>query len=68
MLDLKNMENIFLTISTILGILMVTPPRSATAERVNFALRSVKTQFHSAMIEDRFNSLVLLYIHCVAFS
>ena len=42
---------------------MVIPVTSATVERANSALKSVKTQLRSNMVEDSFNSLIFLYIH-----
>ena len=57
------MDNIFSNTKTILSILMVIPVTSATVERANSALKSVKTQLRSNMVEDSFNSLIFLYIH-----
>lgn len=50
-------------ITTILQVLLTTPVTSATVERANSALRFVKSAFRSTMSEERFNALVLLYVH-----
>ena len=39
------------------------PAASGSVERVNSAFRYVRTDFWSTMSEDRFNALLLLYIH-----
>ena len=50
-------------ISTILNILTIIPVTTATVERGNSALRYVKTDLRSTMVQERLNSLMLLYIH-----
>jgi hypothetical protein len=50
-------------IMTILHILAVTLVTVATAERANSALKHVLTAKRAWMNQDRFNALVLLYIH-----
>ena len=47
----------------ILSIILTTPPTSASVERANSALRYVKTDFRSTMLEGRLNALLLLYLH-----
>ena len=50
-------------ISTALHILSVTPVTSASTERANLVLKFVKNNQRSTMGQDRFNSLILLYVH-----
>ena len=61
----KNIYQIFLNIVRILSIILTIPATSASVERANSALRYVKTDFRSTMSEDRFNALLLLYVHRV---
>ena len=42
---------------------MTTSATSGTVEIANSALRSIKTDFQSTMSEDRFNALILMYVH-----
>ena len=59
----KNIYQLFPNIVRILCILPTIPAANASIERANQALRYVKTDFRSAMSEDRFNGLLLLYVH-----
>ena len=59
----KNIYQMFPNIVRILSIILTTPATSASVERANSALRYVKTDFRSTMSEDRFNALLLLYVH-----
>ena len=43
--------------------LLLTSVTSAGVERANSALKFVKNAFRSSMGEDRFNALVLMYVH-----
>ena len=43
--------------------LLLTSVTSAGVERANSALKFVKNAFRSTMGEDRFNALVLMYVH-----
>ena len=52
----------FPNIVKILSIIPTTPAASASVERANSVLCYVKTDFRSAMSEDRFNGLLLLYV------
>ena len=53
----------FPNIVRILSIIITTPAMSASVERTNSALCYIKTYFRSTMSEDRFNALLLLYVH-----
>ena len=53
----------FPNIVRILSIILKTPATSASAERANSALRYIKTDFRSAMSEDKLNELFLLYVY-----
>ena len=53
----------FPNIVRILSIILTTPATSDSVERANSALRYVKTDFRSTMSEDRFNALLLLFVH-----
>ena len=43
--------------------MFTTPATSTSVGRANSALRYVKTDFQSTMSEDRFNALLLQYVH-----
>ena len=53
----------FRNIVRIFSIILTTPATSASVERANSALRYVKTDFRSTMLEGRLNALLLLYLH-----
>ena len=53
----------FPNITRILTILLTTVSTSATIERANSSLRYIKTDFRKSMTEDRFNALILIYVH-----
>ena len=53
----------FPNIVRILSIILRTSSASTSVERASSALRYVKTDFRSTMSEDRFNALLLLYVH-----
>ena len=53
----------FPNIVRILSIIITRPATSASVERANSALRYVKTDFRSTMLEGRLNALLLLYLH-----
>ena len=59
----KNIYQMFPNIVRILSIILTTPATSDSIERANSALRYVKTDFRSTMSVDRFNVLLLLYVH-----
>ena len=50
-------------IHRMLYILMIIPVTSAGVERANLALKLVKTVMRSTMEQDRFNGLILMYVH-----
>ena len=45
------------------SIILTITATDASVERANSALRFVKTDFRSTMSEDRFNALLLLFVH-----
>ena len=53
----------FPNIEKVMSILLTTSAISASIERDNSALRFIKTDYSSTISKDRFNTLVLLYIH-----
>ena len=53
----------YLNITTILHLLLLTSVTSSTVDRANASLRFIKNAFRSTMGEDRFNALILLYVH-----
>ena len=50
-------------ITKILHLLLLTSVTSSTVERANSSLRFIKNSFRSTMGEDRFNALLLLFVH-----
>jgi len=54
-----NYPNIY----TILSLMLLTPVTSAGVERANSALKFIKTVHRHTMSQDRFNALVLLFVH-----
>jgi hypothetical protein len=50
-------------IKSILSIILTFSATSASVERTNSALRLIKSSYRSTMGEDRFNALVLLFVH-----
>ena len=56
-------DGLFPNISVVLRIFLSLPATSASVERANSALRYVKNAFWSVMSEDRFNALILMYVH-----
>lgn len=56
-------EKIYPNIVTIMRILLAFSATSASVERTNSALRFVKNAYRSTMVEDRFNALMLLFVH-----
>ena len=50
-------------ITKILHMLLLTSVTSCSVERANSSLRFVKSCFRGSMSEDRFNALILLFVH-----
>jgi len=50
-------------ITKILHLLLITAVTLCGVERANSSLRFVKSSLRSSMGEDRFNALMLLYVH-----
>ena len=50
-------------IAKVLNLLLLTSVTASSVERANSSLRLVKNCFRSSMSEDRFNALVLLFVH-----
>lgn len=59
----NNLELMFPNLKKVMSILLTISATSALLERANFALRFIETDYSSAMSEDRFNALALLYLH-----
>ena len=53
----------FPNVTRILTILLTTASTSATVGTANSSLRYVKTDFRNSVTEDRFNALILMYVH-----
>ncbi|XP_064639798.1 52 kDa repressor of the inhibitor of the protein kinase-like [Lineus longissimus] len=62
-LKAKCVEKLFPHIVTIFRIILTFSATSASVERTNSALSFVKNTYRSTMGEDRFNALVLLFVH-----
>ena len=58
----RNIQQMFPSTTRILSTLMTTSATSATVERANSALHSIKTDFRGTMSQDRFNALILMYV------
>ena len=59
----KHIQQVLCNIIRILSIILTTLPTSAGVERANSVLRYAQTDFQNTMSEDRFNSLLLLYVY-----
>ena len=59
----KIIYQMFPNIVRVLNIVLTIPVTGASVERANSTLRYVKTDFRSTMSEERFNALLLLYVH-----
>ena len=59
----NNLEVMFPNLKKVMSILLTISATSALLERANFALCFIETDYSSAMSEDRFNALALLYLH-----
>ena len=59
----KKINQMFPDITRILTTILTTASTSATVERANSSLRYIKTDFRNSMTEDRFNALILMYVH-----
>ena len=53
----------FPNIYKVMSVLLTASATSALVERANSTLRFIKTDYRSTISEDRFNALVLLYLH-----
>ena len=54
---------IYPNITKILYLLLLTSVTSSSVERANSSLKFIKNHLRSTMGEDRFNALLLLYVH-----
>lgn len=61
--DSKSCRIMYPNVTKIIHLLLLTSVTSCTVERANSSLRHVKSCFRGAMSEDRFNALVLLFVH-----
>ena len=64
----KIYENTFPVISKLsklLKLLMLIPATAGTVEGAQFSWKFVKNNLRSAILEDRMNVLILLYIHTI---
>ena len=59
----KKIVKCFPTSLQFLTILLTTALTSATVERSNSSLRYIKTDFSNSMTKDRFNELIMMYVH-----
>ena len=56
-------EKAYPNIMAVLRIMLTFSATAASVERTNSALRFIKNTYRSTMTEDRFNALVLLFVH-----
>ena len=61
--DSKSCRIMYPNVTKIIHLFLLTSVTSCTVERANSSLRFVKSCFRGAMSEDRFNALVLLFVH-----
>ena len=61
--DRNASPTMFPNITTIIKLLLLTSVTSSGVERANSSLRFIKNVYRSTMGEDRFNALMLLYVH-----
>jgi hypothetical protein len=61
--DSRSCRIMYPNITTIIHILLLTSVTACSVERANSSLRFVKSCFRSTMNEDRFNALILLFVH-----
>ena len=59
----KHIQQVLCNIIRIFSITLTTLPTSAGVERANSVLRYAQIDFQNTMSEDRFNSLLLLYVY-----
>ena len=59
----KGLQLIYPNIMTTLHIVITFSATSASVERTNSALRFIKASYRSTMCEERFNALILLFVH-----
>ena len=59
----NNLEVMFPSIKKVMIILLTTPATSASVDRATSTLCFIKTDCRSTMSDNRFNALVLLYVH-----
>ncbi|XP_033122961.1 uncharacterized protein LOC117121760 [Anneissia japonica] len=61
--DKRCCNKMFPNITWIINIMLLTPVTSEGVERANSSLKFIQNHFRNTMSEDRFNALILLYIH-----
>ena len=61
--DRNASPTMFPNTTTIIKLLLLTSVTSSGVERANSSLRFIKNVYRSTMGEDRFNALMLLYVH-----
>lgn len=61
--DSRSCPLMYPNITKILNLLLLTSVTSSGVERANSSLKFIKTASRSTMGEDRFNALILLYVH-----
>ena len=61
--DSRSCRIMYPNITKIIHMLLLTSVTSCTVERANSSLRFLKSCLRGAMTEDRFNALVLLFVH-----
>ena len=62
-ISIEGAQLIYPNIMTILHKVLTFSATSASVERTNSALRFIKTSYRSTMCEERFNALILLFVH-----
>jgi len=63
LLDNKTCPLMYPNITKIMYLLLLTSVKSSSVERANSSLKYIKNPLRSTMGEDRFNALLLMYVH-----
>lgn len=63
LLDDRTCRTMFPNITKVIHLLLLTSVTSSSVERANSSLRFIKSYLRSTMGGERFNALMLLFIH-----
>jgi len=62
-ISVDGVQLLYPNITSIFGIVFTFSATSASLKCTNSALRFIKTSYRSTMCEQRFNALVLIFVH-----